>query len=276
MRLWQILVMSGLMANYAMAGMVEVTPANGASFSLDIDGDGWPEVDSFVFDPASESLWAGFWVDGTAEVSSFADDVFVGVSGVGVATMDQLVEAKGFATEFTAPTSTERNPAYDPIGGSIFLNEDKPLVAIWSYGSSGTGSAPTALVGYVVDAREHFTSGLIAPVQIYYHNYGPVVGGAAPRWVSLEDTGVPLGEQPALAAASEFPDPRVVRFTVASEIGKIYRIIRKSSSGTVEAVVEREGTGASLTLEWDDRPRGQSAAFFSLEEFGGEAFSPSI
>jgi hypothetical protein len=36
------------------------------------------------------------------------------------------------------------------------------------------------------------------------------------------------------------------------------------------------GTGDSLTMQWDDRPSGQAAAVFSLEEFGGEAFSPSL
>jgi hypothetical protein len=268
--------MTWLMAVQALAAVVEVTPDSGESFSLDIDGDGLPELESFHFDSELPWLGAVFWVDGTKEVSTFADDHFVGVSGLRVATMEQLVDAKGFATEFTAPASTERNPEYDPIGGAIFLHEEEPLLAMWSYGTSGTGNAPAALVGFVVDAREHFASGRVAPVRIYHHHYGPVFGGADPRWITLADTGLPGIARPKLAASSEFPDPRVVRFTVASEIGKTYRILRKNAAGEVDVVVEHAGTGDSLTLEWDDRPHGQSVAFFSLEEFGGELFSPSI
>lgn len=276
MRLFPILAWLGLLVLPAAAGMVEVTPGGLVDVSLDIDGDGVPEIGSLYFDPESPWLGGEFRVDGTREVSNFAGDVFLGVSGVRVATMADLVEANGFATEFTAPASIERNPEYDPINGTFFLSVDEPLLAIWSYGTSGTGTAPVMLVGFVVDAREHFVSGRIAPVNIYAHNYGPVLGGDAPRWVSLADTGVPVDTLPPLAAATEFPDPRMVRFTVASETGKTYRILRQNAAGEVEVVVEQPGTGASLTLQWDDRPRGESAALFSLEEFGGEAFSPSL
>ncbi|GAA5483208.1 hypothetical protein [Haloferula sargassicola] len=267
-----LLLCLGLQAP-AGAHLVEAAPSEATTFQLDVDGDGVPELDHFMFSEDDQRLFFFISVDITESPTSLGKNSFRGITGGSAATIEHLSEADGFSTTFVPPQDMKRDSQLDSARGYVSLTDDEPLMATWTYGTQGTDSEVAHLVGIIIDARAYFDSGRAAPIRIYYHDAGPVASGGEPRWISLADTGIPLAPTE-LDAEVRHPVPRLVRFTVSTEVGLKYRIVRRSIHHAPEEVICVDGDGTEMTIEWDDSDRSESGAIFYLESFGGTAFTP--
>lgn len=265
----------------AAATSIEVEPTQlGDSFEVDIDVDGKAELYGGWYTEASGSLTFGVRVGVTDEVVTLGANVFRGISAVATETLVELYEAEGFATSFDPPTSVARHPGLDDVSGGLFLTADRPILGCWGYGTSGglsnggMADDPVRLVGLVIDATEYFTSGRTSAVKVYWNDYGAIASGEAARWITLADTGVPRHVESLGGVLSEFVGRRKICFRFESELGLKYRVLRNTGRDDPEEVLVADGTGEQMTLVWDDSGRESSKAFFTLEEFGADAFAP--
>lgn len=253
----------------AVAETIAVDPLAGAGFELDIDGDGVGEFTGMFGDPAGTQLGIGLTFDGLTESAEIGSQAFIGVTSARQPDLESLTELRGFADLFVAPSVVERSASLDNAGNSAFLFSGDPLLAQWTFGTSGSGTDPVRLIGWIVDARDYFSSGGDADIVIHYHDFGEVSAGDPDRWISLRETEIPLDGLAPLEAEVDFPGDRTVSFEVASESDALYRILRRHETGGWRVVESADGDGSPLTLEHDGV---EDTGIFRLEKLGPDSF----
>ncbi len=257
-------------AGLACGDLVDVPTSAGEAFSLDVDGDGEPELSGLWF-----TEWGGEWsvtvgirVDPTEEVPTLADQGFVGVFAEGGSSLEVLASTQVFEPLFHPPGSTLRR---DPVAvsGGVVLSAAEPVVGSWSYGTAGVDDEPVHLIGLVVDATAAFASNGAEAVRIHYRDFGSFAGGEAPLILGLAATGAPFASPPP-SVEFDFPEPKRVRASVSSVLGMTYRLQRRAGAGEWSVIETRPGTGRPMVVEWDDALAASDAALFRIEERVGE------
>lgn len=237
--------------------------------TIDIDGDGYPEIAGTGFSFEEQRFYVSLDFDYTDIPGTFASAngmIFAGALSADAKSRDALRSASGFELNFVPPIILRRQERW-PAGGYTSASEEDPITALWFYGSRGSGTEPLHLVALIIDATEYFSDNPAPFIHLYYHHYGEVVEGGVPFVSSLAETGFSTKLDEAFKADSEFTDVRRVRYFVPNaRPGWRYQIYRRSSGRPTEMVKEVIGAGKGTILEWDDRSENARSAFFWLKE----------
>jgi hypothetical protein len=252
------------LAAFSFGEVVSLPVSSMATYSLDLDLDGVPEVERFLYDNQSGSLSFVGYLDALDAGTVFPDEPFYGSGGGVFSSLAALAASPKWCGAFLAPSVINRFENNVPGYGIITASE--PVWAYWSYGTSGFGTQNVHLQAVVVDATAYFTSGRTADLKIYYHDYGSFAAGEGLNPAILAGTGVPVLASTRLAAEFEFLGPKSGTIKVASTAGRIYRLMRGTELRVGVMVSTAAGTGAELTLSWDDSASTDPRAFFWVEE----------
>ncbi|MBK1826765.1 hypothetical protein [Haloferula rosea] len=247
--------------------------------SIDIDGDGVPDIASTFFSFEEQRFYFTLNLDYTDIPGTFATangQTFAGVHSASAQSRDALRSAAGFEIDFVPPENLQREERW-PIGGYAGASAEAPITALWYYTNQGRGTEPFHLVGVILDATEYFSDDPVPFIHIHYHYYGEVVERGAPFVCSLAETGFSTELDEAFKAEAEFEGARRVRFFIPSgRSGWLYQLYRRGPTGSVEMVKEVTGDNKGLILEWDDRSRNARSAFFWIKEQSDVALTPGF
>lgn len=272
-----IILMLFVCTHTVRAAVNDVLLADWSSFSLDVDGDSvadfegstsnnqnvtlinYAEGNTFTVQnlpgtrPGQGTLGSSFTFADLAALQ--ADAIYAGsVSIIPPQVFGPLHLAENSAVVFNA-------------------NPSAPIVAGWRFGTSGTANDPLAIIGFVLDATEFFSSGGTAPIKLYTHHFGSLDQNDPALSVSLA-TALGLGTGAGSAAVNgflpttvSFTGPKAGSISTPSVTGKTYRLHRLIDLGTTGTVVDTQtGTGNPLVFTFDDSSSGTSRAFYYLTE----------
>lgn len=245
----------------AESALTLIPPSAMATASLDFDGDGLMELNTFQV--SGDVMSSQIQVDAVNTPIQFPDDVFVGINLRRFDSSSALITSTIFSGDFTAQTDLDRMS--DDATGGLFILASEPILAGWIYGTSGSDAADVHLIGMVIDAIDYFSSGGTADLKVYHYDFGAFGPGESLANATLASTSYPSRQGP-LPSTSEFDGPRRGRILVPTILGKTYQLMRGPRPGEGTAILTRPGTGAVETFPWDDSASTDPCAFFWVQE----------